>query len=141
MTEENKNTNLGENTLSDKKEHDNSVTTPSPINKPVVTPKVTKTFDVVKPTAPVIETKPVQATTPKEGGEKTVKDPKGVFDYSGCQTHIVKSGETLLDIAQHYVVALQQLRYFNHLDKQEMKIKPGQQLVIPKEPINVPYGA
>lgn len=63
-----------------------------------------------------------------------------MFDYSGCEIYEVKQGDTLLKIAQKFVVALQQLRYFNHIDKQTMKIKPGKTLYIPKEPIDVPYG-
>lgn len=99
------------------------------------------------------ETQPVKETTvaPKKvapievklnkGGEKAVaKDPKGMFDYSNCQTHVVKQGETLYDIAQKYVVALQQLRYFNHIDRLTWKITPGQTLYIPNKPIFVPSG-
>lgn len=70
----------------------------------------------------------------------SLKDETGQFDYSGCQVHEVQPGETLFDVAQKYVVAVQQLRYFNHIDKQNMTIKPGQKLAIPAEPINVPYG-
>lgn len=66
-------------------------------------------------------------------------DPEGIFDYSGCQIHVVQAGETLLSIAQEYVVAFQQLRYFNHLDHQNPKIRTGQKLVIPNKPIQVPY--
>lgn len=67
-------------------------------------------------------------------------DPKGKFDYSGCQTHVVQDGETLFDVAQKYTVAIQQLRYFNHIKKDAMKIHKGQTLVIPKQPVYVPYG-
>lgn len=69
-----------------------------------------------------------------------VKDPKGMFDYTGCQTHVVKEGETLFDVAQQYHVAMQQLRYFNHVNKATMRIKTGQTLYIPKEPVYVPTG-
>ena len=69
-----------------------------------------------------------------------VKDPKGMFDYTGCQTHVVKEGEALFDVAQQYHVAMQQLRYFNHVNKATMRIKTGQTLYIPKEPVYVPTG-
>lgn len=69
-----------------------------------------------------------------------VKDPKGMFDYTGCQIHVVKEGETLFDVAQQYHVAMQQLRYFNHVNKATMRIKTGQTLYIPKEPVFVPTG-
>ncbi len=69
-----------------------------------------------------------------------VKDQKGMFDYTGCQTHVVKEGEALFDVAQQYHVAMQQLRYFNHVNKATMRIKTGQTLYIPKEPVYVPTG-
>lgn len=82
---------------------------------------------------------PAQSTT--GGGEKTVaKDPKGMFDYSNCETYKVARGDKLIDVAFKYHVALQQLRYFNHLDKTTMAIKPDQILYIPNKPINVPVG-
>ena len=70
-----------------------------------------------------------------------LKDPTGQFDYTGCLTHTVQAGETLLDIAQQYTVALQQLRYFNHIDRHTFKIRTGQVLAIPSEPVQVPYKA
>ena len=69
-----------------------------------------------------------------------VKDPKGMLDYSNCKQYVVQQGDTLLDVAQKFVVALQQLRYFNHLDKGNPVIRPGKTLYIPDKPINVPYG-
>ncbi|AKG66641.1 LysM peptidoglycan-binding domain-containing protein [Lactobacillus helveticus] len=84
-------------------------------------------------------------TTPQPTGKEVkpvaeVKDPEGMFDYTGCQTYVVKEGETLFDVAQQYNVALQQLRYFNHVSKATMYIKTGQTLYIPKEPVHVPAG-
>lgn len=81
-------------------------------------------------------------STPSKGGDDMakVKDPEGMFDYSNCPTYTVKEGDTLLDIAQSNSVALQQLRYFNHINKATLKIKAGQVLFIPKKPINVPTG-
>ena len=103
---------------------------PEPFTKTVdVAPKVEKPIEV-KPTEPAKEVKPVAE----------VKDPKGMFDYTGCQTHVVKEGETLFDVAQQYHVAMQQLRYFNHVNKATMRIKTGQTLYIPKEPVYVPTG-
>ena len=69
------------------------------------------------------------------------KDPKGMFDWSDAKPYVVKQGESLFDVAQKFSVALQQLRYFNHINKVTMKVKEGQTVYIPNHPINVPYGA
>ena len=83
----------------------------------------------------------VEDTSSNKGGEKTVaKDPTGMFDYSKCQTYTVKKDDSLFDVAQKYGVALQQLRYFNHLNKATWRIREGQTLYIPTEPIHVPTG-
>lgn len=93
--------------------------------------------DKEKTATPVSQ--PTQSTM--GGGEKTVaKDPKGMFDYSNCETYKVTRGDKLIDVAFKYHVALQQLRYFNHLDKATMEIKPDQVLYIPDKPVNVPVG-
>lgn len=105
------------------------------------------------------DTKPVQQTQPtvkleskssadpeQEKEVKTVaettqvKDPLGQFDYTGCQVHMVQDGETLFDVAQKYSVALQQLRYFNHISKATLRIRPNQKIYIPKGPVYVPAG-
>lgn len=100
--------------------------------QPVVANVVRKPVTVASPTAP---------SQPNEGGEKpVVKDPKGMFDYSNCQTYVVKKGDKLLDIALKYHVVLQQLRYFNHIDKATWSIRPGQVIYIPTEPVYVPVG-
>lgn len=91
-----------------------------------------------KPIATSADTKP--APTANKGGEKMAKDPEGMFDYSKCQTYTVKKGDTLFDVAQKFEVALQQLRYFNHLDKATWRIKEGQTLYIPVKPVHVPTG-
>lgn len=91
-----------------------------------------KLAEPTKPVAPKPET--VKEVKP------VVKDPKGMFDYSNCKQYVVQQGDTLLDVAQKFVVALQQLRYFNHLDKGNPVIRPGKTLYIPDKPINVPYG-
>lgn len=88
-----------------------------------------------------VESKPVTATQANKGGEQAMaKDPTGMFDYSGCQTYTVKDGDKLLDIAQKYGVILQQLRYFNHLDKATFKIRKNQTIYIPNKPVYVPAG-
>lgn len=82
-------------------------------------------------------------TTPatNKGGEKIMaKDPEGVFDYSACQTYVVQKNETLFDVAQKCGLALQQLRYFNHLNKATWKIREGQTLYLPVTPVYVPVG-
>lgn len=89
-------------------------------------------------------TEPTKPVAPKPETVKEVKpvakDSKGMFDYSNCKQYVVQQGDTLLDVAQKFVVALQQLRYFNHLDKGNPVIRPGKTLYIPDKPINVPYG-
>lgn len=103
---------------------------PEPFTKTVyVAPKAEKPIEV-KPTEPAKEVKPVAE----------VKDPKGMFDYTGCEQYIVQDGETLFDVAQKYKIALQQLRYFNHVPKDTMRVKPKQTLYIPKKPVFVPTG-
>lgn len=69
-----------------------------------------------------------------------VKDPRGMFDYTGCEQYTVQDGESLFDVAQKYKIALQQLRYFNHVPKDTMRVKPKQTLYIPKELVLVPVG-
>ena len=91
-----------------------------------------------KPSTASVDTKPTPIAN--KGGEKMAKDPEGMFDYSKCQTYTVKKGDTLFDVAQKFEVALQQLRYFNHLDKATWRIKEGQTLYIPIKPIHVPTG-
>ena len=53
---------------------------------------------------------------PKKEVKPMAKDPMNMFDYSDCKTHVVQDGETLFDIAEANHVALQQLRYFNHIN-------------------------
>lgn len=101
----------------------------TPIDKPTVLPKANKPIEVPK-MAPAKEVKPVAE----------VKDPKGMFDYTGCEQYVVQDGETLFDVAQKYKIALQQLRYFNHLNKSTFKVRPKQVIYIPKEPVLVPVG-
>lgn len=95
-----------------------------------VAPKVTKPIEVAQPAPVAKEVKPMAE----------VKDPRGMFDYTGCEQYTVQDGESLFDVAQKYKVALQQLRYFNHVPKDTMRVKPKQTLYIPKEPVLVPVG-
>lgn len=101
-----------------------------PFTKTVdVAPKIEKPIEV-KPTEPAKEVKPMAE----------VKDPRGMFDYTVCEQYTVQDGESLFDVAQKYKIALQQLRYFNHVPKDTMRVKPKQTLYIPKEPVLVPVG-
>ena len=120
--------------LSDSNDKEKTATPVQPVKPaPVVSASV-------KP-APVVSTPVSQPTSTMGGGDKTVaKDPKGMFDYSNCETYKVARGDRLIDVAFKYHVALQQLRYFNHLDKTTMEIKPDQVLYIPDKPVNVPVG-
>ena len=114
----------------------NAANTNTDVSKPneSQTTKDSKTVDVPV-TAPIVD------GNHNKGGEQTMaKDPEGMFDYSACQTYVVQKGETLLEVAQKKGVALQQLRYFNHLNKATWKIREGQTLYIPKQPIHVPAG-
>lgn len=80
-------------------------------------------------------TKVVAITDPVKAED--VKTPE---EYDGCKTHIVKAGESLYDIANANVVALQQLRYFNNIKHNSFKVREGQTIYIPKEPVFVPVG-
>lgn len=86
----------------------------------------------VKPVAP--ETKEVKPVAPE------AKDPTGEFDYSACKTYTVKEGQTLLDVANEALVAYQQLRYFNHLSKNNPQVHAGQVIYIPNDVVVVPLG-
>lgn len=112
-----------------------------------VAPKKVTPIEVTKPpikpftkeeTAEVVKILTDQKKEVKPMAE--VKDPRGMFDYTGCEQYTVQDGESLFDVAQKYKVALQQLRYFNHVPKDTMRVKPKQTLYIPKEPVLVPVG-
>lgn len=99
-------------------------------NKPaglteIVKPPFNATPQVAKEVKPVAEIK---------------KDPMGMFDYTGCKVHEVQDGDSLFEIAQENHVALQQLRYFNHVNKSTFAIRSGQKIYIPTKPIYVPAG-
>lgn len=129
---------------------DNQPTQPK---QTTVAPTVTKPIEVAKETIAEagkqvanagIKKEETEATAklfiPKKEVKPMAKDPMNMFDYSDCKTHQVQDGESLFDIAEANHVALQQLRYFNHVNKATMRIKTGQTLYIPKEPVYVPTG-
>lgn len=91
---------------------------------------------------------PAKPTQPKAEPKKDVKpvadkakDPTGEFDYSECKTYTVKDGQDLLDVANAVHVAYRQLRYFNHLPKNNPHVKAGQVIYIPNDAVVVPLGA
>lgn len=89
-------------------------------------------------TKPVID-KPTSSPVMKP--VEPAKDPKGMFDWSDAKPYVIGKDESLFDVAQKFSVALQQLRYFNHINKVTMKVKEGQTIYIPNKPVEVPYGA
>lgn len=95
--------------------------------------------EVVKPVFKSFDSQPAKEVKAVAEPEE-VKDPMGQFDYTGCQIHVVQDGESLFDVAQKYGVALQQLRYFNHVNKATLKIRKDQKLYIPKEPVWIEPG-
>lgn len=121
-----------------------------------------KPTDTTQPTQPkqatVVSTtpKPIEVTKPftkeetaealkiltdtKKEVRPMAKDPMNMFDYSDCKTHQVQDGESLFDIAEANHVALQQLRYFNHINKATLRIRPNQTIYIPNTPVPVPAG-
>lgn len=89
-------------------------------------------------------TKPVDnkpTSSPVMKPVEPAKDPKGMFDWSDAKPYVIGKDESLFDVAQKFSVALQQLRYFNHINKATMKVKEGQTIYIPNKPVEVPYGA
>ena len=71
---------------------------------------------------------------------KIYNSAMNMFDYSDCKTHQVQDGESLFDIAEANHIALQQLRYFNHINKATLRIRPNQTIYIPNKPVPVPAG-
>lgn len=101
-----------------------------------------------KPAVKPFNFKPVQTTTgvsvikptqPKEV-KPVAKDKTGMFDYSNCKQYVVKHGQDLLDVANEVLVAYEQLRYFNHLSKNNPHVHEGQVLYIPNKAVDVPLG-
>lgn len=84
--------------------------------------------------------KPQTSPSQEKEVKPVYKDKTGQFDYSNCKVVTVKKGQHLVDVANENLVALQQVRYFNHINKATMQVKEGQFIVIPHNPINVPTG-
>lgn len=130
---------------------DNQPTQPK---QTTVAPTVTKPIEVAKETIAEAGKQTANAGIKKAETEATAKilidqkkevkpmakDPTGMFDYSDCKTHQVQDGESLFDIAEANHVALQQLRYFNHINKATLRIRPNQTIYIPNKPVPVPAG-
>lgn len=134
---------------------DNQPIKPTDTTQPntVVAPTVTKPIEVAKETIAEagkqtanagIKKAETEANAelfiPKKEVRPMAKDPTGMFDYSDCKTHQVQDGESLFDIAEANHVALQQLRYFNHINKATLRIRPNQTIYIPNKPVPVPAG-
>lgn len=110
-----------------------------------VVPTTPKPIEVTKPPIrPFTKEETAEAlkalTDPKKEVRPMAKDPMNMFDYSDCKTHVVQDGESLFDIAEANHVALQQLRYFNHINKATLRIRPNQTIYIPNKPVPVPAG-
>jgi LysM repeat protein len=128
---------------------DNQPTQPK---QTTVAPTVTKPIEVAKETiaeagkqtanvdVKKAETEATAMTDKKKEVKPMAKDPMNMFDYSDCKTHQVQDGESLFDIAEANHVALQQLRYFNHINKATLRIRPNQTIYIPNKPVPVPAG-
>lgn len=86
------------------------------------TEKITTDF-----TTPVIKPAPSQSPEKNEVNDEytTVK---------------VKDGDTLLKIANEHHVGIQQLRFYNGLNKFTFAIHTGDTIKIPNKPVHVPVG-
>ena len=120
-------------------------TQPTQPKQTTVVPTTPKPIEVTKPPIrPFTQEETAEAlkalTDPKKEVRPMAKDPEGMFDYSDCKTHQVQDGESLFDIAEANHVALQQLRYFNHINKATLRIRPNQTIYIPNKPVPVPAG-
>lgn len=110
--------------------------------------KNTSTFSMFGDASAKASSPTAASTQPKVEPKKEVKpvadkakDPTGEFDYSKCKTYTVKDGQDLLDVANAVHVAYRQLRYFNHLQKNNPHVKAGQVIYIPNDAVVVPLGA
>ena len=120
-------------------------TQPTQPKQTTVVPTTPKPIEVTKPPIkPFTKEQTAEAlkalTDPKKEVRPMAKDPMNMFDYSDCKTHVVQDGESLFDIAEANHVALQQLRYFNHINKATLRIRPNQTIYIPNKPVPVPAG-
>ena len=120
-------------------------TQPTQPKQTTVVPTTPKPIEVTKPPIrPFTKEETAEMlkilTDPKKEVRPMAKDPMNMFDYSDCKTHVVQDGESLFDIAEANHVALQQLRYFNHINKATLRIRPNQTIYIPNKPVPVPAG-
>ena len=120
-------------------------TQPTQPKQTTVVPTTPKPIEVTKPPIkPFTQEQTAEAlkalTDPKKEVRPMAKDPMNMFDYSDCKTHVAQDGESLFDIAEANHVALQQLRYFNHINKATLRIRPNQTIYIPNKPVPVPAG-
>lgn len=68
------------------------------------------------------------------------KDSNGNFDYSNSKAYLTVKGDTLFGVAQDHNVVMEQLRYFNGLEKGTNKLPVGITLHIPNGYVDVPVG-
>ncbi|CAM3083473.1 LysM domain-containing protein [Lactobacillus bombicola] len=59
---------------------------------------------------------------------------------NGDRKVIVKEGDSIYSIAQKYHVGMQQLRFYNNVNKHTMKIRVGQEIIIPAHFVSIPVG-
>lgn len=136
---------LGENNMDNQPIKPTDTTQPTQPKQTTVVPTTPKPIEVTKPPIkPFTKEQTAEAlealTDPKKEVRPMAKDPMNMFDYSDCKTHVVQDGESLFDIAEANHVALQQLRYFNHINKATLRIRPNQTIYIPNKPVPVPAG-
>lgn len=63
------------------------------------------------------------------------------FDYSRDKTtYQAQANDSLLGIANQYKVGLQQLRFYNNIDKRTFAIRSGQTIHIPSAQVIIPLG-
>lgn len=63
------------------------------------------------------------------------------FDYKRDKTtYQVQPNDTLLSIANQFQVGLQQLRFYNNINKETFSIRVGQTIHIPSAQVIIPIG-
>lgn len=117
----------------------NMADTNTPTSTPASSTNKPLTGSLLNSATKPVDNKPTSSPVMKP--VEPAKDPKGMFDWSDAKPYVIGKDESLFDVAQKFSVALQQLRYFNHINKVTMKVKEGQTIYIPNRPVEVPYGA
>lgn len=131
----------GGNNMEDQPIKPTDTTQPTQPKQATVVSTTPKPIEVTKPFTKEETAEALKILTdPKKEVRPMAKDPMNMFDYSDCKTHQVQDGESLFDIAEANHVALQQLRYFNHINKATLRIRPNQTIYIPNTPVPVPAG-